>query len=295
MENDKPTVVVRLFGGLGNQMFQYATAKSVALRNDTELILDLSWFSTASNRRHALGPFRVSTQTLEEITSKGTVGRFLRKGYQLTKRLDDYLQGRPVFREKYFHFDPAVLNIRAPVCLDGYFQSEKYFLDYQDLIASEFTVAAPPSDLAQAMLEKMGAQDAICLHVRRGDYVENATTNTFHGVCSLEYYYQGLNIVSTGLLSPHCYVFSDDPEWVRANFATILPMSVVDLHGPHEAHEDLRLMAACKHFVIANSSLSWWGAWLGSYPEKRVVVPRNWFRSGANDTKDLIPSDWIRV
>ncbi|MDO9098877.1 MAG: alpha-1,2-fucosyltransferase [Candidatus Methanoperedens sp.] len=289
-------MVIRLVGGLGNQMFQYAAAKAVALRSGTELLLDLSWFATSSDRQYALGPLRVSAQTIGEIPPEGATGRFLRKAlYRLTGRTDECWQGRPVFREKHFHFDPAMLDVRAPVCLDGYFQSEKYFLEYRELIASEFTVVTPPCGLAQTMLEKMATHDAICLHVRRGDYVANATTKSFHGLCPLNYYYQGLRIVSEGLQTPHCYVFSDDPEWVRGNFLSELPMSIVDIHGPDEAHEDLRLMAACKHFVIANSSLSWWGAWLGSYPEKRVVAPKNWFQSSANDPKDLISDHWVRI
>ena len=293
---DLGDVVIRLVGGLGNQMFQYAAAKAIAIRSGAELVLDLSWFATANERRYALEPLRVSAQTLGVISPEGAVVRFLRKVvYRFTKRSDEHWRGRPVFREKIFNFDPAVLDIRAPVCLDGYFQSEKYFLDCRDLIASEFTVATPPGILAQAMLEQMTTHDAICLHVRRGDYVASAITNAFHGLCSLDYYHQGLRIVSEGLLNPHCYVFSDDPEWVRANFSPALPMSVVDIHGPDEAHEDLRLMAACKHFVIANSSLSWWGAWLGSYPGKRVVAPKNWFQDSAKDVKDLIPGGWIRV
>ena len=289
-------VVVRLFGGLGNQMFQYATAKAVALRSGAELLLDLSWFSTASDRQYALGPLQVSARTLAEIPPEGATGRLLRKAlHRFSRHSDKYWQGRPVFREKHFHFDPAVLDVRAPVCLDGYFQSERYFLEYRALIASEFTVATPLGSLAQAMLERMATHDAICLHVRRGDYVANMTTKAFHGLCPLDYYHQGLRIVGEGLLKPHCYVFSDDPQWVHANFSPECPMSVVDIHGAHEAHEDLRLMAACKHFVIANSSLSWWGAWLCSYPDKRIVAPKNWFQSSTNDPKDLIPDHWVRI
>lgn len=277
-------------------MFQYAAAKAVALRSGAELLLDLSWFTSSSDRQYALGHFCVSARTISEIPPKDAIGRFLGKAlHRLTGRTHECWKGRPVFREKHFYFDSAVLAIRAPVCLDGYFQCEKYFLEYRELIIHEFTVTAPPSDFAQSILEKMATHDAICLHVRRGDYVANTTTKAFHGTCSLDYYRQGLHIIGEGLLKPHCYVFSDDPEWVRANFLPKFPMSVVDIHGTHEAHEDLRLMAACKHFVIANSSLSWWGAWLGSYPDKRIVAPKNWFQSSTNDPKDLIPSHWVKI
>lgn len=277
-------------------MFQYAAAKAVAARSGAELLLDLSWFTTSGDRQYALGHFCAVARTINEPPQTTAVSRFLGKAlHWVTGRTHECWNGRPVFRERHFYFDPAVLDIRAPVWLDGYFQSEKYFLEYRELIVHEFTVAAPPSNFAQSILEKMATHDAICLHVRRGDYVANTTTKAFHGTCSLAYYHQGLRIVCEGLPKPHCYVFSDDPEWVRANFLPEFPMSVIDIHGTHEAHEDLRLMAACKHFVIANSSLSWWGAWLGSYPDKRIVAPKNWFQSSANDPKDLIPSHWIKI
>ncbi len=288
--------MIRLVGGLGNQLFQYAAARAVALRSEAELLLDLSWFATASDRQFALAPLCISARILEGVPPEGVGARFFRKVlHRIAKRTDESWQGRPIFREKHYHFDPAMLDVRAPVCLDGYFQSEKYFLDYREQIASELRVATHPGDLAQEILARMRVHDAICVHVRRGDYVANSSTKAFHGVCSMDYYYQGLRIVSEGLQNPHCYVFSDDPEWVRANFSPAFPVSIVDIHGPHEAHEDLRLMAACKHFVIANSSLSWWGAWLGSHPQKRVVAPKDWFQSDANDPKDLIPDHWVRI
>jgi hypothetical protein len=289
-------VVVRLIGGLGNQMFQYAAGKAVALRSGAELVLDLSWFATASDRDYALAPLNVSARTLGTSVSDGAVGRFFKRvAHRLTRRTDQRWHGRPVFHEKHFYFDPEVLNLRAPICLDGHFQSEKYFMDCKRVIASEFVVANPPGTAALAILERIASHDGICLHVRRGDYVAKATTNAFHGTCSPDYYHEGLRIVSEGLSRPHCFIFSDDPEWVRANFKLPLPVTIVDLHGPDEAHEDLRLMAACKRFVIANSSLSWWGAWLGADPVKRVVAPQNWFQNAPNDTKDLIPGAWVRV
>jgi hypothetical protein len=290
-------VAVRLEGGLGNQMFQYATAKALAIRNGADLVLDLSWFATSSERYYALTPFNITAREIGSGSKNKRISlRFLRKVVRrLTKRTDTQWNGCPVFREKYFHFDQEVITLKAPVCLAGYFQSDKYFADCRDAIASEFTLAAPPKKTSQVVLEKIMGSNAICLHIRRGDYVTSATTNAFHGTCSLEYYYEGLRFVCEGLSSPHCFVFSDDPGWAWANLRTELPTTIVDIHGTDEAHEDLRLMAACKHFVIANSSLSWWGAWLGNDSKKRVVAPKRWFLNTANDTKDLIPERWVRL
>lgn len=278
-------------------MFQYAAARAVALRSGANLALDLSWFATVADRSYALAPFNVIATTVGPVDSNhGGAIRLLRKvAHRLTKRSDECWQGRPIFREKYFHFDPDVVALRAPVCMDGYFQSEKYFSDSEAVVASEFTLVAAPAASAQAVLAGIMASDAICVHVRRGDYVASASTNAFHGTCSLDYYYEGLRIVGEGLSSPHCFVFSDDPGWVRSNFIPEMPLTIVDINGPDAAHEDLRLMAACKHFVIANSSLSWWGAWLGKGAGKRVVAPKHWFQSAANDTKDLLPAGWVRL
>jgi hypothetical protein len=133
------------------------------------------------------------------------------------------------------------------------------------------------------------------LHVRRGDYVTDPSANAFHGLCPLDYYHRGLDEAARDLTRPECFVFSDDPAWVRENLKLAAPMTVVDVHGPGEAHVDLRLMAACHSHVIANSSLSWWGAWLGRRPGKRVVAPRQWFRSPDRDASDLVPDRWVRL
>lgn len=288
-------VVVGLVGGLGNQMFQYAAARAVALRSGTPLRLDVSWFPTVSDRHFALAPFRIAADTLAPEPPpppwRQLAQRLCRR---LHRRCGGTRHGRPVFLEKSFHFDPDVLALRAPVRLDGYFQCEKYFADVAETIRADFRLTDPPPPQTQAVLDRIQASDAICLHIRRGDYVSNAQTNAYHGVCSLDYYRRGLEIVRDGLAQPHCFVFSDDPAWVRDNLHLDLPMTVVDIHGPDVAHEDMRLMSACRNFVTANSSFSWWGAWLGAHPEKRVVSPKQWFQGGG-DTRDLIPARWVQL
>lgn len=288
-------VVVRLVGGLGNQMFQYATARAVALRCDAPLLIDLSWFATVSERRFALSPFRIKAGTFAPESQRSAWRRLLLRATRRLNHSKARMFGRPLFVEKSFHFDPRVLGLNAPVYLDGYFQSEKYFLDFRQTIVDDFKLIAPPRNDTQAMLRRIESSDAICLHIRRGDYVTNSDANSYHGVCSMDYYRRGLEIVADGLATPHCFVFSDDPAWVRNNLRLDLPIILVDIHDTGEAHEDLRLMAACQRFVIANSSLSWWGAWLGRRTGKRVVAPRQWFKAGNNDTRDLIPLEWIRV
>jgi len=177
----------------------------------------------------------------------------------------------------------------------GYFQSEKYFADCANIIFEDFLISDPPRAEAQTILDRIKASDAICMHVRRGDYITDPTASAFHGLCSMDYYHRGLQDIANNLTRPECFVFSDDPVWVRDNLKLKVPTTIVDIHGPDEAHEDLRLMAACHSYVIANSSMSWWGAWLGRRAGKRVVAPRQWFQARSRDASDLIPDDWVRL
>jgi hypothetical protein len=289
-------VIVRLVGGLGNQMFQYAAGRAVAARNQAPLIFDLSWFGTDPERQYALAPFKIDASVRMDQAQKDAKFSWMQR---LTRRVQRKLalagQGLPVFSEKSFRYDADIESVSAPVILDGYFQSEHYFSSVRSLITAQFQLKEEAKGLTAEMLGLIRSSDAICVHIRRGDYVTNSEANSYHGTCSLEYYDTGLSEVSTGLKNPHCFVFSDDPLWVRENFKASMPTTLIDIHGTQQAHEDLRLMRECQHFVIANSSLSWWGAWLGTKKDKRVVAPKVWFKNNKNDTADLIPSSWQRV
>jgi hypothetical protein len=288
------SVVVPLIGGLGNQMFQYAAARSVTLRTGSALKLELSWFGTDPDRQYALEPFAIDATTM--VSEKQAAPK-----YDLLSRIIRRLpiarreNGLPVFREASFRYDAGIEQVCAPVFLDGYFQSEKYFFSYRDQIAADFKLRNAPLPATAAVLNQIAQSDAICVHIRRGDYVSNKAANAHHGTCSLEYYAAGLARAVEGLTQPHCFVFSDDPVWARENFVPQIPVTFVDIHTTNQAHEDLRLMAACQSYVIANSSLSWWGAWLGSHGNKKVVAPAQWFQKRDIDTSDLVPSSWIRL
>lgn len=290
-------VTVSLYGGLGNQLFQYATGLAVAMHADRSLILDLSWFKNVPNipnttiRKYALAPFKIDAK-LQESGLSSPINLSERSIlHKIFRRLRIKANGQ-VFTEKSFRFDPEIFNLTAPIWLNGYWQSYRYF----DSISDEIRNTLQPCDTLNpgslAMLSKINTTDAICVHVRRGDYVTNKQAAETHGLCDLYYYRRGIQITAHDLLYPHCFVFSDDPEWVRENFEVGIPKTVVDVNGPDEAHQDLWLMAKCKRFVIANSSLSWWGAYLGEDPQKVVVAPKKWFVKKKHDTVDLIPKHW---
>lgn len=289
-------IFVQLHGGLGNQMFQYAAARAVAVRCDTPLILDVSWFSCETRRNFALWPFRIKAEIVEPAPFRSVLNRSFRCfGQRLNRRFGTRKLGAPIYREKSLRYDCGVQSLQAPSYMYGYFQSEKYFAVCTDIIFEDFQISSPPRAKTQTLFDQINASDAICMHIRRGDYVADPTANAFHGLCSLDYYHRGLQDVANSLARPECFVFSDDPAWVRQNLKLNVPATFIDIHGPYEAHEDLRLMSACHSYVIANSSMSWWGAWLGRRAGKRVVAPRQWFRAPNLDASDLIPDDWVRL
>ena len=297
-----PCVVTRLIGGLGNQMFQYAAGRALALRCGAALKLDLSGFAAAiqTKRRYELDCFSIHGS----VASQRELAKFGRTGSSLSPRLGRFLRWLRIdrldgawstYHERHFEFDPAVPGLRAPVYLDGYWQSERYFSDIADVLRKDFIAKAPLDQENEAIAKGIDAVNAVSLHIRRGDYVDDPTTNRFHGICSPDYYQRAVDYITARAGTPHLFVFSDDQQWARANLNFAVPLKFIDANPPERGHLDMQLMARCRHHVIANSSFSWWGAWLNPLPEKVVVAPSRWFGAASHDTRDLIPPDWVRL
>jgi len=145
------------------------------------------------------------------------------------------------------------------------------------------------------MLRRIESENAVCIHVRRGDYISNPETERVHGACSIDYYRSALVALRERTDHPRFFVFSDDPGWARAEFGSEGSITVVEINGADRNYEDLRLMSSCRHHVIANSTFSWWGAWLGAHAGQVVVAPKTWFASGDRDSRDICPASWLRV
>ena len=141
----------------------------------------------------------------------------------------------------------------------------------------------------------MNAASSVSVHVRRGDYVNDPKTNAYHGTCSLDYYKKAVEIIRNKVKDPVFFIFSDDAEWVKKNFNIDEQQVLVSEPEKLSLTEELKLMASCRHSVVANSSFSWWGAWLNNNNEKMVIAPQKWFADPLIDTSDLIPSAWIRI
>lgn len=289
-------VIARLMGGLGNQLFQYAAGRTIALANETVLKLDISTYET-SPRGYRLDKYNIQAET----ASPGEVSRLTGTGGGKCGRLRRairarlHLQDRRVGRERHYHFDPAMLTAPDGVYLDGYWQTERYFNEIDDVIREELTPREDPDSANRAALSEISKCRSVSLHIRRGDYVSNPTYSKFHGLCPMDYYENAVRQISAEVEQPRFFIFSDDPEWVRENLKLDHPTTYINHNGEEKDYEDLRLMSACENHIIANSSFSWWGAWLCRNPKKVVIAPRKWFNDPSNDTKDLIPNSWRRL
>jgi len=278
-------ITVKLKGGLGNQMFQYALGRHLALRNKTALELDTSSFRADRLRKYELGHFNI----MEELAKP-----FEKILFFVAKKLD-FLQRKSIFykeKEK-FKFDPTILSLRGNIYFDGSWQSEKYFKDIRETIIKEFTVKTKQNKKNSAILEKIKSINSVAVHIRRKDYLTDPKTKEYHGFCSLKYYQKAIQKIKNKIDNPKLFIFSDDIFWAKENLK-VKNAVYVDNNPPEKGYEDMRLMKNCKHFIIANSTFSWWSAWLSDNADKIVCAPKQWLRKDIQ-TPDLLPSSWILI
>ena len=287
-------VVSRLIGGLGNQMFQYAAGRSLAVANGCDFQLDVSGYKDYTlHNGFELDLFNIhaTVATDEEISSLVSVqSRFSRF---MSTRLG--LSNQSHFVEKSFSFDRDIFNIRHSVYIDGYWQSYKYFESIALPLRTEFTPKNPLSDLNFCIAQQISKVNAVSLHIRRGDYISNPVTNKVHGFLGIRYYEDAIRMILNKVSDPCFFVFSDDMDWARDNFQFISDVTFIEHNRGKKSYEDMRLMSLCKHHIVANSSFSWWGAWLGQNPNKIVLYPERWFVKNDRDTSALFPLEWSVV
>lgn len=283
-------IISRLIGGLGNQMFQYAIGRSLAYANKSELKLDLSGYKTYTLHKYSLKNFSIIEDFGDKKDFETRFPTFLWKIF-FSPPDSNY---KYIKEKKEFYYDPMILDLKGNIYLDGYWQTDKFFKDISDLIRNDFTVRTEPDEKNRALLDKIEDCNSVALHIRRGDYVTNSIAHSYHGTCDLGYYTECIDIIAQRIDSPHFFLFSDDPKWVKSNLPMKFPSAVIAHNGAEKNYEDMRLMSGCKHFIIANSSFSWWGAWLSRNPNKSVLAPKRWFKANI-DTMDLLPKEWERV
>jgi hypothetical protein len=294
-------IIVKLQGGLGNQMFQYAAGRALAIRKNTTLKFDLTYLldrSPALNiifRDYDLDVFpniQVPVATNKECLSLTHTlsNKFLTQVVKKTIGIKSY------FREKKFSYDSNFKMLPSNVYIDGFWQSEKYFHDKKETIRRDFAFAPLSLEKNYQLADKINTTNSVCLNVRRGDFVSDPVSSSVLGFKGPEYIHKAVQAIEQRVSNPHFYIFSDDIDWCKEHIRLEHPVTIVDHHQAGRKFADyLQLMSSCKHLIIPNSSFAWWAAWLNSNPDKIVVAPLLWFNDTTFDTKDLIPDSWIKI
>lgn len=291
-------VISNIIGGLGNQMFQYAAGRALSLARGQPLQLDITGFATYG-LHHGFELQRVFNCPVE-IASEQEVHAIL--GWQFSPRIRRVVAhpGMATFRRKgfivepHFHYWPEISKVPRDCYLVGYWQSEKYFREVASVIRADFTFKTPLASRNAELAAQIGQANAVSLHVRRCDYAKNPQTNAMHGLCPQDYYRAAIQYVSDQVSTPYFFIFSDDIAWVKDNLEMDFPCQHIDHNHGAESYNDMRLMSMCRHHIIANSSFSWWGAWLNQNPDKIVVAPKKWFASDEN-INDLFQAGWVTL
>ncbi|MEO8413525.1 MAG: alpha-1,2-fucosyltransferase [Ginsengibacter sp.] len=287
-------IIASLIGGLGNQLFQYALAKKLAVKYNTDVYLDISGFEEYKLHKFSMQQFAFEKRIA--TTQELMLFKEESKGANLFNKLNKKFLNPVVIREKQFNYDPDVFQIaRKNTYLYGYWQTERYFSDVRNNLLNDLKVTKPIEGKNRQVANLISGMNAVSLHIRRADYVSNNDTLKVHGICGLDYYEQALEYISANESNVTLFVFSDDIPWCRKHLKTSLQIYFVDHNNADTNYEDMRLMSLCKHNIIANSSFSWWGAWLNTNEEKIVIGPKEWFQTMERDYSDVIPGKWIRI
>lgn len=296
-------IISRISGGIGNQLFQYAAGRALSLKHGTDLKLDIHAFDSEKHRSFELFAFDIKASIAKESdfdlihfpnpADKRAFARVWRRIFRFFEKIKPYPK-RSFIIEQRFAFDPSILKTGPDAYLSGIWQTEKYFKEFEDVIRKDLILRNRPSIVFQNVLDRITSTDSISIHIRRGDYVSNPKANSLHGVCDIEYYQKAITMVLPRTMNPTFFVFADDIEWAKNNLALEHDTVFVSGAGLSNA-EELILMSACSHNIIANSTFSWWAAWLNTNPHKTVIAPKNWFKAPHLDTKDLLPESWKRL
>lgn len=282
-------IIIKLEGGLGNQMFQYSLGRNLSLIHNVPFKVDSSYLrrSNQSNRSLAINNFNTALEeaTQEEIWSFTS---------PLQKMLD-LTRNRPKrIIETTSTFNPTIL-LRREGYFCGHWNSEKYFAQNSNIIRRDFSLKKPFSTDSVTAAGKIEASvNSVSVHIRRGDYVSIKKISDIHGILPISYYERAADLVAEKIGNIELFVFSDDIEWAKQNFPKEYPVTFIS-QSTIPDYEELKLMSLCKNNIIANSTFSWWAAWLNNNPQKIVVSPEHWFTKVNRNENDTIPSTWIKI
>ena len=289
-------VISQLAGGLGNQLFQYAYGFSRAKNLGVPFKIDISFFEDYDWHEYSLATFKISAEIASKVETEKTKSSDFTLGHRFQRKL--FGKKSHVVKEENLKFNSIYLDVDKNSYLIGYWQTAKYFEEYWTSLSREFEFLNPPSEENLKLINILDKDHfSVSLHVRRGNYANIEAVNKTHGTLPLEYYEKAISYFGDLLENPTFYIFSDDIEWARLNLNIPYNTIYVDINDEKSDYEDLRLMSLCKHNILANSTFSWWGAYLNKNPNKSVIAPKMWFKDEIlnHQTTDLIPKSWIQI
>lgn len=298
-------IVVRIIGGLGNQLFQYSFARALSIKFNKRLIIDTSLFNYYQSKEEQSELYKTSTRDYQlkyfNISSKLLNKYFQHIILQYTKEnsgnslinyaIENFLNFQVITPEK---FSLSKINQTKNIILDGYWQNQGIIEDYKNELMREIKrKEALPSKYSE-IIKEIISTNAVAVHIRRGDYIDNPIMKQKFVECKKDYYQSSMYLINNRIEDPNYFVFSDAIDWAKKNLSVADNVNFVEIDGI--AYEHLSLMSQCKHQIIANSTFSWWAAWLNPNSSKLVLYPKNWYYDKAlNDSVVRIPSDWIEI
>jgi hypothetical protein len=308
-------IVLTLIGGIGNQMFQYACAKSLALDTGQKLYLDFSMTKSYHDQNIKNSPLRVNSELdlfnlkINTISSERLM-KFRPRAFPIESKLISikykiiqYFYNTQIYTDRGYaqsYKDITKLQKSKDLLLYGYFQNEKYFNNNEHQIKKDFVYKPLLSEYGREILKRIKkSKCAVSIHVRRGDLVSNKEAAKHHGLCSLEYYKEAIQRINSLTSSKNTFfLFSDDLEWVNKHFKGLISDYVL-VNNKQKIHdsEEMILMSLCNHNIIANSSFSWWGGWLNQTEDKIIISPKEWIMDRQKNIQaiKIIPDNWIKI
>lgn len=277
-------IITQLNGGLGNQMFQYAAGRVLSKKYNTSLFIDKTLFNLdieQTPRQYRIDAYNISAKGLvfHSILAKA-LNRIL---------LDSWIN---IYHENSYEYDSGFSLLKNNTKLIGYWQSYRYTNLIRNQLIADFTLKNKVlSQKINHIYSIAKNENSVSLHVRRGDYITNTQASEILGTLPLSYYQAATNYIKKHVKNPQYIIFSDDINWSRNNLKTLLPSSSIYCHESELI--DLDIMTKTRHNIIANSSYSWWGAYLGD--KVNVIAPKRWFKTSTINSKDLIPPTWIQI
>ncbi len=293
-------IIVRLEGGLGNQMFQYAFGKSVAAHHNTLFKLDTGLLLDRTLQNTIFRDYDLSIYNLNvEIAKKNDIAEVLTNipEYNIIEKLQfkflnkqiPYFRKNEFYEKEFYSYDSTVFKSQTKAYFYGFWQNQNYFAKIENELRKDFSFTTTLNEQASKLIAAIKSENSVAINVRRTDYINDQKTNEFMGVISENYYSDAIKLIRQKTVKPKFYIFSDDIEWCREKFADLENHFIVDHSFAGEKFSSyLQLMSSCKNFIIPNSTFAWWAAWLNTSKEKVIVQPKKWVNYPAKDTSGLL-------